>query len=339
MKRISFFSTLILLASTMVGLAGCDKEEEVLVTTTTEVTTTTGDSTTTGDTIKVPNVEFSFSYWPYVSEGEVLTISEFVIDEENSSSGVTLNSVTYYFDDVLVAMSEASPHALNYTITNESIGEHTLKIVADCDYEGLDGLTYTYRLPIYVLEEPFALSFNVVLDNYVVEFTVNGVVEFYGVLYGSVVLSNGIVLDSRGYVYQNGVLIDYLYHLYNGVTLSGHVELSEDNTIEGTISEVSYYWDDVLFAASAIDPFRFSYLLEEEADGTHILSSAAIIETEYSTFTVTCYTPIIVNSDDTDDSTLAPICVSSEQVGYIQVDMNGVTQTETEFIEVVYYSE
>lgn len=299
MKKFTYYFILTLLASTMLGLVGCDEEEYFEVTTTTSTTTSstsTRDSTSTESSATIPTVKFSMSIgWPYVSEGEVFTVSEFVIDEENSSTGVTLNSVSYYLDDVLIAMSDTSPYALNYTITNESVGEHTLKIVADCDYDGLEELTYTYRLSIYVLEEPFALSFNLVLDN------------------GD--------------------------ELSNGDTLSGYVELSEDNTIEGTILQMSYYWDDVLFAATAIDPFRFSYLIEDEEDGEHILSSVASIETEYGTFTVILYTYIVVNSDLADDSTLAPMtCVSSEQVGHIQVDVNGVAQSETEFTEAVYYN-
>lgn len=322
MKRRTYFFTLVLLASMMLGLVGCDEEENVEIT--------------------LPKVNFLYTYWPYVSEGEVLTVSEFVIDEENSSPGVTLNSVTYYFDDVLVAMPEDSPYVLNYTITSESVGEHTLKIVADCSYEGLDELTYTYKLPIYVLEEPFALSINAVLDNQIVKYIYNGVVLYNGVLYNSVALGNGVVLSNSGTIIMNGTIVGYIYHLYNGLSLSGHVELNEDNNIEGTILDVSYYWDDVLFATSAIDPFSFSYLLEDEAEGKHILSAVARIETEYSTFTVTRNVVIIVDSDAAaaaDSSTLAPICVSSEQVGYIQVDMKGVTQTATEFTEVVHYSE
>jgi len=232
-EKFSFLMFLLVLAGAL-SFSSCQKDDEIVI----------------------PEVNFKFNYWPYLANGETLTIKSFSIDTEKSSEGVHINLVNYYFDGEKIASSTSSPFDLNYLIKEKSVGEHELKIYVETSGDGYADMKYTLNYTIYVLEEPFALDFK----------------------------------DS----YDNDIEADNQLTVSNGETFSGHLELAESNTVKATITKVEYYWDDNLFGASSIAPFTFSYAVNGETAGSHTFKFVATASTDYGVITTTATRPVIV---------------------------------------------
>ncbi len=74
-------------------------------------------------------MEFSFHYSSFVlSNGEVLTVTP-SIDKTNSSPGLGLSSVEYYWDGELQEVMKSEPFVWNYKIDGQSVGKHTTTVV------------------------------------------------------------------------------------------------------------------------------------------------------------------------------------------------------------------
>lgn len=207
------------------------------------------------DEIVIPEVKFSYDGWLYVANGETLTFKSFSINEAKSSEGVHINLVNYYFDGEKIASTTSSPFGFSYLLQDKSVGEHNLKVYVEVSGDGYADMQYTLNFTVNVLEEPFALDFDVYYDN-------------------------GFEADKPT--------------VSNGETFSGHIELAESSTINATITKVEYYWDDNLFGASSIAPFTFSYAVNGETAGNHTFKYVATTSTDYGDFTTTATRTVVV---------------------------------------------
>ena len=112
----------------------------------------------------MPHAEFQYDGFLYVANGESLNIKEFDINRAKSSKGIYIEEVKYYFDGKQIATSNSYPFSMDYPIQNQTIGEHTLKIVSKVKGEGYtdtdflvckssgDGKKYNIYLLIYPLD-------------------------------------------------------------------------------------------------------------------------------------------------------------------------------------------
>ena len=101
----------------------------------------------------------------YAANGDILEVWSFNIYPQNSSPGIYITEVKYYFDDNLIATSTTPPFAMSYVVENQTVGKHIFKAVAEVKGEGYADTTYTYDREILILEEPYSLIFDVIYDN------------------------------------------------------------------------------------------------------------------------------------------------------------------------------
>lgn len=196
-----------------------------------------------------PKVYFKYGGWPFVSNGETLTY-ELSIDTEKSSEGVYIESIEYHFDEKNLGTVRTAPFGINYAIENETVGIHKLKfIVSVKGGEKYTDVTYTFTIDIHVLERPFVLDFDVNYDEGVESMIEDGI--------------------------------------KNGDTISGTVSLSDETSFECDLVKVEYYWDEDLFNATTISPFRFSYKVENQKTGEHKLTFVFYTKSDLGDFTST----------------------------------------------------
>lgn len=135
--RIAMFAVMGTMAMTL--FTSCDDNEDVVVET----------------ALESPNVKFTLdNFVNYVGNGEYLALDGVAIDTANSSEGVSIKSVDYYFDKELISSSSTSPFSLRYFIQDKSVGRHrlTLAIKVDGGYNYSD-TTCTLNYNVYVLEK------------------------------------------------------------------------------------------------------------------------------------------------------------------------------------------
>lgn len=129
MKKVSMFLMTVLL---FLGIVSCSSNDD-----------------NTGDTI--PSVEFHFQFSSFiVHQGENLTITPTIV-KENSSPGLKIKKVGYYWDNELIATVDSEPFELNYEIKDQSIGSHTVIISLICDGEGyvqMKGTSQPYEVAV-----------------------------------------------------------------------------------------------------------------------------------------------------------------------------------------------
>lgn len=197
-----------------VSLTSCSEDEEIIV-----------------ENLKIPTTNFLYDeFWPFVANGEVLQVGGISIDESSSSPGLRIEKVDYFFDDTLIASSNAAPFAMNYLVKGQSIGKHKLTIkISVKGGEGYLDMTRTLNLDVTVLEEPFVLDFDVAFDNA---------------------------------AHDNG-------EIRNGETFAGSVAISDATSIDASITKVEYYWDGSMFGATSIPPYRFSFPIDNQSLGEH----------------------------------------------------------------------
>ena len=226
-KTLQFACICLLSLASMLVVSSCETEEEEL---------------------NIPTVNFTFDdYWPYVANGQQLTLEGLAIDESKSSPGLRIVQVEYLFDDKSISSSTAAPFALNYKIQGQSIGEHTLTAIIKVKGDGYVDMTYTLKFTITVLEEPFVLDFNITYDD-----------------------------ES----FNNS-------EIRNGETLSGTISLSENTSVDATITRVEYYWDGTMFSGTSIAPFRFEYQMNRQTIGAHEFKIVVNVDTELGEFKLT----------------------------------------------------
>ena len=132
--------------------------------------------------IVMPHAEFQYDGFLYVANGESLNIKEFDINRAKSSKGIYIEEVKYYFDGKQIATSNSYPFSMDYPIQNQTIGEHTLKIVSKVKGEGYTDTEFTVTLPVHVLENPFVLDFQIIWDQTIY----NGIINNGDILAGTV---------------------------------------------------------------------------------------------------------------------------------------------------------
>lgn len=101
----------------------------------------------------------------YAANGDILEVWSFDIYPQNSSPGIYITEVKYYFDENLIATSTTPPFAMSYVVENQTVGKHIFKAVADVKGDGYADTTYTYDREILILEKPYSLKFDVIYDN------------------------------------------------------------------------------------------------------------------------------------------------------------------------------
>lgn len=88
-----------------------------------------------------------------------------------------------------------------------------------------------------------------------------------------------------------------------GATMSIYVTKNEEvSSPEATIERVDYYLDDELIAASAQAPFRISYDLSNETEGTHSLRIRVFWSAEGFSFQNDFMYQVIINATEGDDA-------------------------------------
>lgn len=216
--------------------------------------------------IAVPNLSYRLDFnnaafsdgSVFVAKGEYLTVNSFSLDEAKSSKGMHIDFVRWSLDGEEIATSTSSPFGFSYPMKNESIGKHKLAAYIEASGDGYANIKETHKAiaTVYVTEEPYALDIDAYIDN-----------DYIG--------------DKPA--------------VSNGETFSGHIELSESNTIDGTITKVEYYWDDEVFGASSKSPFTFNYAVNNEKTGNHKFKYVATINAgEYGLFTKTKTFTVVV---------------------------------------------
>lgn len=196
--------------------------------------------------INMPAAKFKFTNsWMYVANGETLKIQELSLDQSQSSPGIRIKNVEYYFDGELISASTSAPFGLSYLIQNKSLGEHELKIKAKVVGDGYSDTDFTLRVKVTVLDKPFVLDLKINFDT---EFTYDEQNKREG--------------------------------LHNGETLAGSVEISEETSFDAKITKVEYFWDDKAIGATSFEPFYFSFPIENETIGIHEFKIVATTTSE-----------------------------------------------------------
>lgn len=209
--------------------------------------TANNGSSNTADFV-VPQVSFYANGWPYVVNGEIFSYG-YEIDAEKSSKGIYIESADFFWDEKNIGTVRSTPFTINHSIANQTLGIHKLKALINVKGKGFVDMTYTINENIYVLEKPFVLEFNVNYDEGVEPLIKNGI--------------------------------------KNGDTISGFITLSEDTSFECDLVKVECYWDDNLYNATTISPFRFSYKVENQTKGEHELKFVCYTKSAIGDFTST----------------------------------------------------
>lgn len=208
--------------------------------------------------ITIPNVYFKYKMWSYVANGDTLTVDKLVIDEEKSSEGIHIDLINYYFDGEKIASPTSSPYGMKYLIKDKTIGEHELKVYIEVSGDGYAKMKYTLTFTIHVLEEPFNLSFHCNFD------------KNFG--------------DKTPTYSKNE-------------TITGNVSLNTQTTIDAEITKVEYYWDNKLFSATSLPPYRFSYSPANESVGEHELKFVVYTTSDVGDFSSTRKCTVIITND------------------------------------------
>lgn len=76
-----------------------------------------------------PKMDFTFNYSSFVlNNGDVLTVTTSIV-KANSSPGLGISCVEYYWDEELKETIRAEPFVWNYKIEGQPVGKHTVKKV------------------------------------------------------------------------------------------------------------------------------------------------------------------------------------------------------------------
>lgn len=206
-------------------------------------------------TLKIPEFQLNVNGWFWVANGETLKFG-LELDVTKSSKEFYIESIDYYWDGKSIGVVSNSPFEINYAIRNERIGVHKLKAIVKMKGEGYMDAEYTTTADIHVLEKPFVLKFDVEFDEGVESLLKEGVKD--------------------------------------GDTISGTVSLSENTSFECKLVKVEFYWDENLFNATTISPFRFSYKVKNQKLGEHKLTFVCYYESELGNFKQTDTIIIVV---------------------------------------------
>jgi len=242
-EAISFFSFLLVLAGAL-SFSSCQKDEDI-------------------------NVKFIMTWQagifsadgseaPLLSNGEMLNVTSCEIDNENSSDGVRMKSVEYYFDGEKISSTSTYPYGLKYLIQNQAIGSHVLTVKYTIKSSEGTEFSFPFDYTVEVLTSPARIEIPLCIgeDNVYEDKDSVIAVSKDGDFYGSIP--------------------------------------SIDSNLGASITEVKYYWDDVLFGASNASPYKFSYNLSAEDSGEHTFKYIVYITTDYGSYYATIKKKIII---------------------------------------------
>lgn len=200
---------------------------------------------------------FSDEDAPLLSNGEMLNVSV-RLDTDNSSDGVRIKSVEYYFDGEKILTTSTSPYSLKYLIQNQALGSHVL--TGKITYKGGDfEFNYDFSREIVVQDAPAYINAPLLI----------GEDKEYDEV------EDSVVVVSRD---------DSFY---------GSVPQVSSN-IGASITKVEYYWDDVLFGASNVSPYKFSYDISSEETGEHTFIYIVHVTSDYGEFNYRVRKKIII---------------------------------------------
>jgi len=203
------------------------------------------------DLSKIPNASFSFVFSSFeVANGDILKVTASV-DEEKSSKGLEIKKVQYFWDDQPIETKTAAPFTLSYKIENQSIGKHILRVKVRYGGDGYMEIE---------TDEGFKYEINVVERQED---------------------SGGDNPTPSEPVYNIGVNFNSSARwVSNGETYQvNRIALSDENVNQGlSINHVTYYIDGKEIGSSYVDPYSFSYLVQDLQVGVHEFGYDVYIE-------------------------------------------------------------
>lgn len=183
-----------------------------------------------------------------IANGQYIEIDTCKINKAESSDGVYITSVEYYFDDENISTTKSLPYGLKYLVNNASVGIHTLKITANVGTD--DGYNFSF---------PFEYTVNVVSEPPTVDISL-----FLG--------------DDSEPIGSKEI------KLSRNEPFTGHIVLNGSN-IGASISKIEYYWDGELFGASKQRPYSFSYDISNEEAKDHVFLYRITFDSDYGEIT------------------------------------------------------
>lgn len=232
-KRKNLILLLMLVITGVLSITSCHKDEQYFVNL---------------------NIVWSGEFFPdgklLIANGQSIQIDTCKIDKANSSDGVRITSVDYYFDGEKIATTKSFPYGLSHLVNNASSGSHTLKIVANVDTDEGFNFSFPFEYTVNVASEPPSLDLSLYIgdDN-------------------NPVGSKAIILDKNE-------------------PFTGSLVLNESN-FGATISKVRYYWDGELFNTSSRSPYTFNYDISNESASDHTFLYEVTFDSDYGEFTQT----------------------------------------------------
>lgn len=195
---------------------------------------------------------------PLLSNGEILNITSYQIDKDNSSDGVRIKSVDYYFDGEKISSTSTYPYSLKYLIQNQAIGHHVLTVKPSIKSSEDTDFSFSFNYAVEVLASPARIEIPLCLG------------------------------EDKLYEDEDSIItVSKDEEFYGSVP-------SINSNLGASITKVEYYWDDVLFGASNVSPYRFSYGISSEKTGEHVLKYITNITTDYGLYNVTMRKKIII---------------------------------------------
>ena len=142
MNKMSFRQIVVVLTCTIAAFSffSCDKE----------------------DKLTIPEVKISFStnadYLTFIKNGDVLECT-LKLNAEESSEGVHIDKVEYYWDEQTQMTALDSDHKFSMKITNQALGEHTLRAEVHCSGDGYMDYNVKLSHTFIVVEEYPVINF------------------------------------------------------------------------------------------------------------------------------------------------------------------------------------
>lgn len=202
--------------TTVLGFSSCDNEE------------------ITGETLTTPVVKLLYStnasYETFIKNGDVL---EYILrlNVEESSDGVVIDKVDYYWDDNLMTTAMDSDHKFSVTMENQALGEHTFRAEVHCSGKGYANMTLKLTRTFCIVDEYPVINF----------------------------------------------IAEHPETISNGETFTCSVREDEKNTLDVSITKVTYYWDREKLIETSMSPYLLSYAINGVSAGEHLLQVAVSV--------------------------------------------------------------
>lgn len=184
------------------------------------------------------------------ANGETIGVDSLILEEKNSTEGLYIKQVKYFFDSKELCTVSIAPYNFSCSINNEKVGEH--KFSFEITYCEKNGTEHTSNTEYNVTVMPESLNIDDAL--------------FIGDNTERVTDKTDIMLS-------------------NDDNLTGHLELLGSN-VNAKIKKVEYYFDGKLISASSIEPYSFNYDLSKVSAGKYKFTRVVYIDSDYGELTV-----------------------------------------------------